>query len=116
MRDLFGNEAFVRGLLLVCTPGLGLVMVSNFRYRSHKSIKVSVIKPFKLLVLLVVLISCIAFEPELLGFLFFGGYFISGPLEYILGWKKMTEDDDIFESISGSSSMEPTGSKTDGQS
>jgi len=90
------NKDFTNGFFLVSGFGLAMAMVSNITYRSHKTFKVKAIKPFKLLVLAVALTSVIAFQPELLGFLFFFLYALSGPLEWLLGWKKPVEEEDIF--------------------
>ena len=92
-------EIFLHLFFMFAGLGLGLAMVSNLTYRSHKVIKVKGIRPFKLLVLSVVLMGFIAYEPELLGFLFFFLYALSGPIEWVLGWKKPVDDDEIFASI-----------------
>lgn len=76
--------------------GLALAMVSNVTYRSHKALKISGIKPFKILVGLVILTGLIAYRPAFLGFLAFGLYALSGPIEWLMGWKKAVEDDEIF--------------------
>lgn len=84
-------------ILLFLGPALALMMVSNIAYRSHKALHISSIKPFKLLVSLVVLLGLIAYQPELSGFLLTFLYAVSGPFEWAAGWKKPTDDDDIFE-------------------
>jgi CDP-diacylglycerol--serine O-phosphatidyltransferase len=76
--------------------GLALAMVSNITYRSHKAIKLTGFKPFKILVGFVILTGLVAFRPASLGFLFFQLYALSGPFEWLLGWKKPVEDDEIF--------------------
>lgn len=83
--------------LCIISPFLSFMMVSNVAYRSHKSLKIKGIKPFKLLSISVAILGFIAYMPELFGFLFFFVYAISGILEWALGWKKPTNDDDIFE-------------------
>lgn len=85
---------------------LALAMVSNITYRSHKALKISGLKPFKLLVGLVILTGLIAYRPAFLGFLAFTLYALSGPIEWILGWKKPVEDDDIFANEEEEESME----------
>lgn len=92
------NKDYQLIFLLSIAPCLGALMVSNVKYRSHKSLNISGIKPFRMLALLVLFIALIAYEPEILGFLFIFGYAISGPVEWLLGWKKAAEDDDIFSS------------------
>lgn len=75
---------------------LALTMVTNVPYRSFKKLDIKGIKPFKLLVAIVILMSFIAYEPELFGFIFFLGYALSGPIEWLLGRTKLVDDDDIF--------------------
>ncbi len=77
---------------------LAMAMVTNIPYRSHKTINIRGIKPFRLLVFAVAIVALIATQPELFGFILFFGYAISGPIEWILGWTKLVDDDDIFES------------------
>ncbi len=77
------------------------MMVSNFAFRSHKSLNIAGIKPFRMLGILVLLIALLSYEPEFIGFVFLFGYALSGPLEWMLGWKKADEDDDIFSSENG---------------
>ena len=75
---------------------LALTMVTNIPYRSFKKLDIKGIKPFKLLVVIVIFMSFVAYEPELFGFLFFLGYALSGPTEWLLGRTKLVDDDDIF--------------------
>jgi hypothetical protein len=82
-------------------------MVSNIVYRSHKALKIKAVKPFKLLAALVFVIALLAYQPEAVGFAFAGLYALSGPFEWALGWKKPTEDDDIFASAEDHAIMEP---------
>ena len=49
---------------------LALTMVTNIPYRSFKKLDIKGIKPFKLLVAIVILMSFVAYEPELFGFIF----------------------------------------------
>ena len=77
---------------------LAMAMVTNIPYRSHKTLKIQGIKPFRLLVLGVSIVSLVAMQPEILGFLIFFAYAASGPIEWLLGWTKLVDDDDIFES------------------
>lgn len=97
IREFVTNDAFMLIFFAIAGLGLGLAMVSNITYRSHKTLKVSGIKPFKFLVVLVLLMGFIAYEPEFFGFVFFFGYAISGPIEWLLGWKKPVDDDEIFD-------------------
>ncbi len=83
-------------VMIVMAPALSLAMVSNIVYRSHKVLKVRGIKPFRLLAGLVFVVGLLAYYPEAVGFLFVAFYALSGPFEWAIGWKKATEDDDIF--------------------
>lgn len=93
--------------MIVMAPALSLAMVSNVVYRSHKVLKVRGIKPFRLLAGLVFVVGLIAYYPEAVGFMFAALYALSGPFEFAIGWKKATEDDDIFETEQDDSIMEP---------
>lgn len=94
-------------VMIVMAPILSLAMVSNIVYRSHKVLKIRGIKPFRLLAGLVFVVGLIAYYPEAVGFMFAALYALSGPMEWALGWKKPTEDDDIFETEQDDSLMEP---------
>lgn len=82
--------------LLIAGVVLGLAMVSNVRYRSHKAIRISAVKPFRLLVIAVLVLGLVAYYPEAIGFLLLLLYSVSGPFEWIAGWKKASDDDEIF--------------------
>jgi CDP-diacylglycerol--serine O-phosphatidyltransferase len=106
-RDYLASTAVKANFLIVAAPGLSLAMVSNVVYRSHKALKIQGIKPFKLLAAGVFAISLLAYQPETVGFFACLAYALSGPLEWALGWKKPTEDDEIFASQDDQSIMEP---------
>lgn len=76
---------------------LAMAMVTNVPYRSHKTLKITGIKPFRLLVLGVAAVALIASQPQIFGFLVFFGYAVSGPIEWLIGRTKLVDDDDIFE-------------------
>lgn len=109
------NEpAFRDGFLIVAAPVLSALMVSNIIYRSHKVLKITAIKPFKLLALLTLAISVLAYQPETVGFVLSLVYAMSGLIEWALGWKKPTEDDEIFAPHDDDESMmEPQHSNGD---
>jgi CDP-diacylglycerol--serine O-phosphatidyltransferase len=86
-------------ILLVACPLLAFLMVSNFSYRSHKLLKVKGIGPFRLLVMAVGVAAVVAYQPEMVGFVLTATYALSGPFEWIVGWKKTVEDDEIFAPI-----------------
>jgi CDP-diacylglycerol--serine O-phosphatidyltransferase len=100
--------------LIVVAPALSLAMVSNIVYRSHKALKIRGIKPFKLLAASIFVIALLAYQPEAVGFSIAALYALSGPFEWALGWKKPTEDDDIFTPQEDHSIMEPHHEAHDG--
>jgi len=97
MGTIFKSEEFRQGFLAISGFGLALAMVTNIPYRSHKTLRIKGVRPFRMLVISVVLVGFIAYQPELIGFLLIFGYALSGPLEWLLGWSKLVDDDDIFE-------------------
>ena len=107
-RDHLSTPEVKANFLIVAAPGLSLAMVSNVVYRSHKALKIQGIKPFKILAGGVFAISLLAYQPETVGFFACLFYSLSGPLEWALGWKKPTEDDEIFANQDDQSLMEPS--------
>jgi phosphatidylserine synthase len=91
---------------LVSMPYLALMMVSNVIFRSHKKFSFRYVRPFKLLVILVIVVGLMTYRPALTGFLFFFLYACSGPLEWVLGWKKPADDDEIFPPYLGEEGVE----------
>lgn len=109
------SPAVKTNFLIIAAPALSLAMVSNIVYRSHKVFKIRGIKPFKLLAVLVFVIALLAYQPETVGFFFCLVYALSGPFEWAIGWKKPTEDDEIFASDGDEAMMEPhDGQESDG--
>ncbi len=106
-QDYLSSIAFKANFLLFIAPVLSLAMVSNIVYRSHKSLKIKGVKPFRLLAASVFIIALFAYQPETIGFVFALFYALSGPMEWALGWKKPTEDDDIFAPEEDHSIIEP---------
>ncbi len=94
------DPGFRRYFLLIFSPVLALLMVSNIIYKSHKALKFRAIRPFQLLVLLVMVISLIAYAPEMVGFTLIFLYVLTGPIAWAIGWTKLTDDDDIFSESS----------------
>ncbi|GAU09115.1 CDP-diacylglycerol--serine O-phosphatidyltransferase [Desulfoplanes formicivorans] len=73
--------AFCVGLAIV----LSLLMVSNVRYASFKDFEVVKAHRFSATVTVIMLFILVASEPKLLGFIFFIGYILSGPIySYII--------------------------------
>jgi len=78
------------------SPFLALLMVSNIIYKSHKVLKFGSVRPFQLLVILVMLVSIVAYAPEMVGFGLIFFYVLSGPLAWAFGWTKLTKEEEIF--------------------
>jgi CDP-diacylglycerol--serine O-phosphatidyltransferase len=95
------SPEFRKMFLVVMGPVLALLMVSNIIYKSHKVLKFQSVKPFQLLVLLVILISFVAYAPEVVGFVLIFTYVLTGPLAWAFGLTKLTSEDDIFAAPSG---------------
>jgi CDP-diacylglycerol---serine O-phosphatidyltransferase len=78
--------------MLLVVFALGLLMVSNVRYRSFKDFDLRHRRSFFLLVLLVTLLAFAAVKPEITLALMFGSYVAWGPLQEILVWVKRKLD------------------------
>lgn len=87
---------FRKIFLVVMGPILALLMVSNILYKSHKVLRFGSLKPFKLLVIAVIVISFVAYAPEVVGFVLIFSYVMTGPIAWAFGWTKLTDDDEIF--------------------
>ena len=68
-------------LILVITYVLAFLMVSHFRYRSFKDFRLRDRKPFQVLSALVLLLIVTAAFPQVMLFVFFALYAVSGVLE-----------------------------------
>ena len=75
--------AIMAGVTLVT----GLLMVSNFRYYSPKSINFKGRVPFMTLVLVVLGLSILLVDPPTVLLILFTGYALSGPAQYV--WRKL---------------------------
>lgn len=112
LRPFMSSDEFRRSFLAVVGPILAFIMVSNIPYRSHKAVKIRSVKPFRLLALFMILISVLAYQPEMIGFLITFVYAMSGLVEWALGFKKLKNDDEIFTPQSEDESiMEPSEGK-----
>lgn len=80
---LFGPEGKKPILIALMAYALAFLMVSTIRYRSLKQLNLKERKPFNVLVLILLLLLLIAAEPNLMFFLIFLVYVISGPTETV---------------------------------
>jgi len=67
-------------IVLIVTYLLAFLMVSTFKYYGFKDIELFRRKPFRWLVIAILLLIVIAYEPEYTLFGLFFAYFISGPI------------------------------------
>jgi CDP-diacylglycerol---serine O-phosphatidyltransferase len=70
----------VRSIALLLTPLVGLLMVSNIRYRSFKDLDLKGHVPFMVILLVVFLLVLVAIDPPHILFLIFLVYGLSGPI------------------------------------
>lgn len=96
LRPWLSSDTFRTYFLAIVGPVLASMMVSNVAYRSHKAFKFRGIKPFRFLALCIFAIGILAFQPEMFGFIVCFLYAFSGLIEWMLGIKKLKNDDDIF--------------------
>ena len=79
--DYVGVEGkFYNPYLLVFVALLSVLMVSSIKYYSFKDMKLLVRKPFMSFFLLVILLILIVAETQIMAFVVFLGYAISGPI------------------------------------
>jgi len=81
---LGGSGTIKKVSVLVLIYVLALLMVSNFRYYSFKDPELVKRQPFGFLVLAIFVLIVIVAEPQIMFFLLFLGYAVSGPLGYLL--------------------------------
>ena len=80
-----GNDYFEPGKLLnitalIITVSAGLLMVSNFRYNSFKGIDLRGKVPFISMLVFVLVIVLVTYDPPIVLFIVFFGYALSGPI------------------------------------
>ncbi|MFK7873942.1 MAG: CDP-diacylglycerol--serine O-phosphatidyltransferase [Oligoflexales bacterium] len=105
--DALLNPNFIHWFLVAMGVALPCLMVSNISYRSHKTLRISGLGAFRLLVSMVALLGLIAYQPALVGFVLLFSYGLSGVGEWAVGWRKAAEEEDIFQSLEGGVRMEP---------
>jgi CDP-diacylglycerol--serine O-phosphatidyltransferase len=81
---LGGSGTIKKASVLVLIYVLALLMVSSFRYYSFKDPELFKRQPFGFLVLAIFIIIVIVAEPQIMFFLLFFGYTMSGPIGYLL--------------------------------
>jgi CDP-diacylglycerol--serine O-phosphatidyltransferase len=87
-----GGSGTIRKLsVLILIYVLALLMVSSFRYYSFKDPELVKRQPFGFLVLAIFIIVVIVAEPQIMFFLLFSCYTISGPIGYLLRLTQRTK-------------------------
>lgn len=81
---LGGSGTIKKVSVLVLIYVLALLMVSSFRYYSFKDPELVKRQPFGFLVLAIFILIVIVAEPQVMFFLLFFAYMVSGPIGYLL--------------------------------
>ncbi|PLX85099.1 MAG: CDP-diacylglycerol--serine O-phosphatidyltransferase [Desulfuromonas sp.] len=81
---LGGSGTIKKASVLILIYVLAFLMVSNFRYYSFKDPELVKRQPFGILVMAVIFIIVIVAQPEIVLFLLFLAYMVSGPLGFLL--------------------------------
>lgn len=77
---------------LILTMGTGLLMVSNFRYTSFKSIDLKGKVPFFVAIAMMLGIAFVMAQPQTMLFLLFLGYAVSGPVITLVQRKRIKQE------------------------
>ena len=75
-------------LMTIVTVIVGLLKVSTVRYRSFKDLDVRGKVPFMVILIIVLVLMLIAFDPPIVFLVVFSAYAISGPIETLWGLRK----------------------------
>lgn len=102
-----------RFVALVLTVALSLAMVSNIKYRSFKDLDLRGRVPFIALVALVLVFVLISFDPPLVLFAFFFGYFLSGPVTWLIRWRRRSQGVDTPAERAGEGADDPARNRPD---
>lgn len=85
----YGSADYLIAVLsAILTALISIFMVSNIRYRSFKEFDARGRIPFINLIIIVLLLTAIAFDPPTVLFLIFLGYALSGPLQTLWTLRK----------------------------
>jgi CDP-diacylglycerol--serine O-phosphatidyltransferase len=74
--------------VLLLTYAIAFLMVSNVRYNSFKNLELAKKKPFSSLFVVILLLIVVGAEPQLMLFSLFLLYFISGPINLLLLYRR----------------------------
>jgi CDP-diacylglycerol--serine O-phosphatidyltransferase len=82
----------VKYLAIALTIGTGLLMVSNFRYTSFKSIDLKGKVPFFVAIAMMLGIAFVMAQPQTMLFLLFLAYAVSGPVITLVQRKRIKQE------------------------
>lgn len=74
--------------VLLITYILAFLMVSNLKYNSFKNLELAKKKPFSTLIVVIFLLIIVGAEPQIMIFSLFSLYFISGPINFLLFYRR----------------------------
>ena len=77
------TDGFIEGLSLLMILALSLAMVGNVRYRSFKELDLKGKVPFVALIVPVIVLATISFDPPRVLFTIFFAYLVSGPISWL---------------------------------
>ncbi len=87
--------------VLVAIIALSLLMVSNIKYYSFKDLNFFSRKPFTSFVLIVIIMIIVAAEPQIMLFTFSVGYAFSGPVWWLIKYRKIASSKKVEEKNTG---------------
>ena len=88
--DYVGMEGkFPSYYLLIFVTMIALLMVSNIKYYSFKDMKLFVRKPFMSFFSLVIILILAVAETQIMAFIVFLGYAISGPIWWVIKYSRL---------------------------
>ncbi|CAA6817624.1 MAG: CDP-diacylglycerol--serine O-phosphatidyltransferase (EC [uncultured Thiotrichaceae bacterium] len=84
--DLDVQGSIIQIPALIATVGIGLLMVSNIKFRSFKDFDIKNKVPHAAVLVMVLIFALTAIDPPKVLFLVFAAYTLSGPIHWL--WKK----------------------------
>ena len=94
---IFGPEGKKPILIALMAYLLAFLMVSTIKYRSFKELRLKQKRPFHALVFILLLLLIVASEPQVMFFMIFLAYIISGPFEMILSHLRRILPDTVIK-------------------
>jgi CDP-diacylglycerol--serine O-phosphatidyltransferase len=85
----------IKYLAVILTMSTGLLMVSNFRYSSFKDIDLKGKVPFFVTIAVMLAIAFVMAQPQIMLFLLFLGYAISGPVVTLVARKRRVKSKSV---------------------